>query len=195
MNSKDRISAIKQTPLTWKELDIITAAEKYMKGEIQFPMVDFALPCFPGIAPKVIQKIKQVWQYGIAAFHLQKQSKQQKNTATQKLLVKASRIYEQETQRILGSIFPLEHPFWKSFYQRQETDLKKPLVAIDALHFYTKRQEKIAYQLLTQSLKAILKGQYETQSQKNKYYENADRLLMDLPVEAFKTWLQNQKSI
>ena len=195
MNSKARIMAIKQTPLTWKELDTITAAERYMEEEIELPMIDFALPCFPRIDEKIIEKIGQVWQYHLAVFHLQKKSKGIINTSSQTLLQNACRIYEQEAQRILGSIFPLAHPFWKAFYQRQETHLKKPLVVIDALHFYTNNQEKIAYQLLTQSLKSILQGQYETDNQKNKYYENADRLLTDLPLEDLKTWLLTHKTL
>ncbi len=185
MNSKERILAIKQTPLTWKELDIITAAERYMEDAIKLPMVTFVLSCFPKIDKKNLKKITQVWRYNLAVFHLTKKRKESTDATTQTLLHTASRIYEQEAQRILGSIFPLEHPFWKAFYKRQETDLKKTFVAIDALHFYTNCQEKIAYQLLTQSLKAILQGQHET----------AERLLMDLPLEDLKSWLQSKKTV
>jgi len=198
-NSKERITAIKQTPLSWKELDIITAAERYLKGELNLPIIEFALPCFPIIEKRKFDKINQIWTFSKSALHLHIESEQEQNKATQSILLKARRIYEQEAQRILGSIFPIEHPFWKSFYQRQATAIAQPLVAIDALHYSTNCKEKISYQLLIQSLKAILAAKYETKLDhpkvKMNHFKNADRLIMDLPLENLKAWLQFQKTI
>ncbi|GEM_PF-3434038 len=197
-NNKERIMAIKQIPLSWKELDIITAAERYLKGALNLPIIKFALPCFPIIKKREFAKINRIWEFSKSALHLHFESEQQQSKSTQMILLKARRIYEQEAQRILGSIFPLEHPFWKSFYQRQETRLTQPLVGIDALHFYTSCKEKISYQLLTQSLKAILLAHYETKFDnpmgKIDHFKNADRLIIDLPLEKLKVWLQFQKT-
>ncbi len=192
-NSRDRISAIKQTPLTWKELDTLTAAEKYLASELELPIIEFILPYFPNAGQKISKKLEQTWQFSIASFQLQKSMKLLKSKEPELLLTKASRIYEQETQRILGSIFPIEHLFWKYFYQRQETDLLKPLVSIDALYFSVKKHGTIPYQLFTQSLKAILQAQYEEKSTKILYYQKAEKLIVEMPFKALKEWITIQK--
>jgi len=197
MNNKERIMAIKQSPLSWKELDIITAAERYLKGELNLPIIEFALPCFPMIEKIKLDKINWIWAFSKSALHLHFESELEQNKSTQSILLKARRIYEQEAKRILGSIFPMEHSFWKSFYQRQATVLAQPLVAIDALHFSTNCKEKISYQLLIQSLKSILAAKYESNldhpKDKINHFKNAERLIMDLPLHELRTWLQAQK--
>ena len=106
--------------------------------------------------------------------------------------MKAARIYELEAHRLLGSIFSLEDEFWKAFYIRQELEETKPLIALDALHFSTRCQEQIAYQLLFQSLKAIIRGYYEPKTVKKAHFENAKRLITDLPVTSLQSWINHQ---
>ena len=192
MSDKARISEMKDAPFSWKERDLLTAAEKYMEGVIEFPLIEYALPCFPKLDNGITQKIAQVWRYMAAAFHLQKTFEEKENGSSNPIQHKAARIYELEAHRILGSIFSLENEFWKAFYIRQELEETKPLIALDALHFSTRYQEQIAYQLLLQSLKAILQGYYEPKTVKKIHFENAKRLITDLPMTPLRSWLNHQ---
>ncbi len=195
-SQKARIVRIKEAPISWRERDLLTAAERYMKGAINFSLVKFVSPCFSKIEIKDGYKIDQVWACTIAAFHLQKIAKAEDQKINADLLLplylKAARIYEQEAQRILGSIFPIEDHFWETFYIRQQQEKTKPLVALDALHLLTQSQQQIAYQLLTQSLKAILEGHYTAYQTRKNHFENAKRLLMDLPIAPLQDWLNQQ---
>lgn len=192
MSHSARISGIKEAPISWKERDLLTAAEQYMKGIIDFSLVEFSLSCFPKIDQNTSQKIDQVWACIVTAYHLQMNNKKADKDCSKTLPFKAARIYEQEAQRLLGSMFSIDHKFWKAFYTRQELEATKPLVTIDALHFSSNCQAQIAYQLLLQSLKAILVGHYEAAITKKEHFENAKRLLSDLPVPQLISWLNQE---
>jgi len=195
MQSKERLLSMKKIPLSWKELDIITAAERYVENELQLDLVEFILPCFPTVEDNLSKKISQVWFYSITGLHLQNEASKLENEDVKGMLIKASRIYEQESQRILGSIFPINHTFWKSFYQRQDSDLTKPLIVVDALHYLDVSKNGIVHQLISQSVFAILQGHYEQNSEFDLPYERAKRLIVDLPLNALKKWLSNIKSL
>lgn len=188
-NNKNRIGSINQAPISWKERDLLTASEKFMTGVLDFPLVEYALPCFPKVDPIVHQKIAQVWACTTATYHLNILAEGKPDDSSNMHHLKAARIYEQEAQRVLGSIFPMEHQFWKAFYTRQELEVTKPLVSIDAIHFNTNCQAQIAYQLLLQSIKAILMGHYKNPTDKKNHFENAKRLLMDLPMVSLISWI------
>ena len=194
MTSQIRISGIRNSPISWKERDLLTAAEKFMAGTLELSLVEYTLPCFPAIEEIISKKITYVWACNCAALHLQKATEKTNPLFSKTMQLKAARIYEQEAQRSLGSIFLLDHSFWKAFYTRQEVEETKPIVALDALHFYTHCQEQITYQLLIQSLKAILKAYYETLDLKIKHYQIAKRLLIDQPVPLLQIWLDQQIS-
>ena len=198
MNSKDRLKELKEAPFTWKERDLLTAAEKYMGGEIELPLVEYIIPSFPNIDIQIASKISQIWSYYIAAFQLQsievvnKIESSGQNNQTEQNLLKAARIYELEAQRILGSIFPLQSTFWKVFYTRQEEEGSLLLVAIDAMHYSTACQHQIPYQLLLQCLKSITSGHRAPLESKKLYFQNAKRLLIDLPLTSFRNWLNHE---
>ena len=197
MSQKSRIGGITEAPISYKERDLITAAEKFMTGAIDFPIVEYVSVCFPKVESKLSQKIDRVWTCTTAAYHLEQQIKQDdlsqaSKKITNNIQLKAARIYEHEAQRILGSVFPMEHPFWKAFYLRQQEELTKPLIAIDAFYFLTQQQKEIDYQLLTQSFKSLLKGYYLNYPNKKNQFENAKRLLVDLNLEKLQAWLNQQ---
>lgn len=186
--------AIKEAPFSWKERDLLTAAERFMPGAISCFIVSSSLACFPEIKPDVCKKIIQVEWCSLAAFHLHMIQKDKKEYQTDSLQIQAARIYEQEAQRVLGSVFFLENPFWKAFYTRQEMILTRPIVVLDALHFLTQCKEKIAHQLLVQSFKAILSGFYADETIKKETFNTAKRLLVDLPQQKLTRWLDEQNS-
>jgi len=193
MNSKERITVIRQSPLTGKEIDLITATERYMDGILELPLITFSLPCFPNQQEKIVKRIAQVWQCHLAAFHLQSIANNMEDHSTNLILRKAKHIYEQEAQRILGSLFSLEHPFWNTFYKRQESELAKLSLAVDALYAITPNPStKIPYQLLLQALKFILKAHYLEPKHQRQHYQNAQRLLVELPLTEFHNWLNEQ---
>lgn len=194
MTSQVRIAGIRKSPISWKERDLLTAAEKFLIGTLELPLVEFTLPCFPTIDESISKKITYVWACNCAALHLHKATENTNPLFSKTMQLKAARIYEQEAQRLLGSIFLLDHSFWKAFYTRQELEETKPIVALDALHFYTHGQEQIRYQLLVQSLKTILKGYYEKSDLKINQYQIAKRLLIDQPVPQLQLWLDHQIS-
>jgi len=186
MSSRTRILEIKEAPLSWREMDLLTASEKYMKGANEVPFVQLVLPCFPNLDDTLTIKIAQVWRYSCASFHL-KQNKE----ANYSNLVKqeAALIYQQETQRILGSIFSLKNPFWKIFYIRQEEEINKLGIALDALHYATDSKNPIYYQLVQQALKSIIKGHY-VKKENTKHFQNALRLIIELPLPELHKYLK-----
>ncbi len=192
--NNNRIIAIKESPFSWKERDLLTAAEKYMQGGIDCPITIIAAACFPKIETIVLDKIIQIEQYSLAAFHLLMIQKDKVERQSDTLQFQAARIYEQEAQRILGSVFSLDDSFWKTFYTRQEMIGTRPLVVLDALHFLTKCQEKITHQLLVQGFKAILTGFYANSIIKKENFNTAKRLLVDLALPQLTEWLHQQTS-
>jgi len=192
MSHKTRILEIKEGPFPWKERDTLTAVEKYMDNAIDFPVVAYATPCFNNRDAASIKKIAQTWRYLSASFHLQQITEEDIANNIDCIKQKAARIYEQEAQRILGSLFPLEHKFWTVFYSRQETNEDKLLVAIDALFYSSGAKNQVTYQLLLQSLKAIASGYYATNNIKKKHFEDAKRLIIDLPLTPLKQWINTQ---
>jgi hypothetical protein len=192
MSNKTRILEIKEGPFSWTERDILTAVEKYMGDAVVFPLVEYAAPCFNDLDAASIKKIAQIWRYLSASFHLQQITKSDVKNNIDVIKHKAARIYEQEAQRILGSLFPLEHKFWTVFYSRQEINNDKLLVAIDALFYSADTKNQISYQLLLQSIKAIAKGYYATHRIKKKHFEDAKRLIIDLPLAPLGLWINAQ---
>ena len=190
MCHKARILETKDAPFSWKERDVLTAAEKYMEHAIDMPLIKFIGPCFPELDDNIFQKINQVWRYSLAGYHLNKIAEQKNHEDA--LLITAANIYKLEAQRIIGSIFPLKHDFWKAFYIRQEQEATKPLVALDIIYYATNCQQQIAYQLLQQSLKSILKGHYLESDERKTCLENAKRLLTDLPTASLQNWINHQ---
>lgn len=197
MNHRERIQIIKATPLTWKEVDNLTAAEKYLSDLVDLPLVEFLIPCFPIEDSEIKMRIQEISDLSFTALHLKMAGNQEIDSGTKALLQKAIRVYEQETMRLLSHLFPLRHDFWTSFYKRQLTDISKALVTVDAMHHATKCQHNIAYQLVVHALQLILTAEYETalenQIEKNKQLEDASRLLVDLPIDNFRVWIQSHK--
>lgn len=194
-NDKTRILEIKDAPFSWKEKDILTGAEKYLEDAFNLPLIEMTKLCFSNILIEDQQKIAQVWRYSTAAFHLRKVKIQtQQIDVNIQLKNKAAKIYELECQRILGAIFSLEDNFWRAFYKRQEEETDKILIAIDALYYAALSKKSIAYQLLIQSFREIFKGLYASGKNKNIHLENANRLLIDLPLAELKAWIRNHKT-
>jgi len=192
-NNQTRIQEIKNAPFSWKDRDILTGAEKYMEGAIDLCLVKMTIPCFRELTPDKQEKISLVWKYATAAYHLKKdQSTIHPDVIVQQLKNNAARIYELECQRILGSLFFLENDFWKAFYKRQEVEADKILVALDALHYASTGRHAIAYQLLIQAFRKIIKGHYTKGKNRNTHFKNAKRLLVDLPLSLLQTWLSQQ---
>lgn len=187
MSSKTRILEIKEAPLSWREMDLLTASEKYMSGVIELPFIEFVLPCFPDLDDTLNFKIAQVWRYSCASYHLQQNKEDNYSNLVKQ---EAALIYQQETQRILGSIFNLKNPFWKSFYARQEQENSKPLITLDALYNATGCQNPICYQLIIQVLKSIIEAHYTKDA--NNHYQKALRLMGDLKIPKLRIWTQQQ---
>jgi len=200
---KLRIRAIHETPLRSKERDIITAAERYLAGVMTVPMITHVAPCFTKAGRQInqssLEKIARVWRFNIAAYHLQHQINTAETHIVKPLLMKSKSLYEQEAQRILGSIFPIESSFWNDFYIRQDKELTKNLVAIDAIHHLTGQQNSLAHQLITQSIKYSLLSFYMNDDDKlverNEHINKAEKLIMDLPLEELKIWIHSLKTM
>lgn len=194
MSSKIRIQEIKEAPLSWKEMDLLTAAERYMAGGIEMDLVEYLLPCYPAADEKLTSQIARVWRCLTAAFHLKRKSMETDEKEILELLAQSAHIYELEAQRILGGLFPLDSPFWKTFYARQELEEDKPLIMVDALHHATGCREQVNYQLLLQALKATLRGYYEVKIERKHQLETAKKLLTGMPVPQLREWYNQQLS-
>lgn len=190
--SQKRLHEVQKAPFSWKERDILTAAEKYMNGALDLPLVDFVLPCFQEMDRDAAMKVAQVWRCLYAGYHLRKVAIEKEANFCNSIQLKAARIYEQEAQRILGSIFSLEHRFWTVFYNRQEEKESKLLIVIDAMYFNTGCKEPITYQLLQQCSNAIIKGYYSTLNLRRVHFESAKRLVINLPLMQLREWLNRQ---
>ncbi|MEM6725180.1 MAG: hypothetical protein AAF598_14165 [Bacteroidota bacterium] len=187
-----RLINIRNAPLTAKEIDWLTAAELYLLDLIELPLVHFVSPCFPHIFQSNLDQINLLWEYALAASQLSRKSLEEQEATNQEIQQQASRIYALEMQRILGAIFPLGNPFWRIFYQRQELEEERPLLALDCLHHLSDHQSQIAYQLLLQALKTILKAEHLPEGEKQQQYHHALRLIAKLPIPEFQTWIKQQ---
>ena len=188
-----RITAIQNAPFSWKAKDTLTGAEKYMEVIMKISLIEMIHTCFPAISIEKQRKINLIWRYELAAYHLKKTScTSSESSSIQELKINAAKMYELEAQRILGALFPLDHAFWKAFYKRQEAESDKILIAIDALHFASKSQSSIAYQLLLQAFRFIIKGQYASGENRYTHFKNANKLLADLPLPELQLWLNQQ---
>lgn len=181
---------MKDAPISWRERDLLTAAEKFMGGMIEFPLIEFTRPCYLNLDAQITPTIAQVWRCTTACIHLNMSARMDDSNSS--LKQKTARIYEMEYQRLLGSLFPLQHEFWKTFYIRQEEELNKVLIALDALYFATKKQGPINYQLLAQSISALTKAYYRKDQSKKENLNKAHRLIIDLPLPDLKTWMIQQ---
>jgi len=105
---KLRIGAIYETPLSSKKRDIITAAERYLADIITVPMMAIVAPCFTNTGQEIdqrnLEKIAHAWRFNLAAYHLQTRINSPDTSIVKPLLLKSKRLYEQEAQRILGSL-------------------------------------------------------------------------------------------
>lgn len=187
-----RLTTIRLVPLTAREIDWLTAAELYLFDMLNLPLLDFVPVCFPNIVPANLNRVQQIWEYALAAFHLTQKSHSEQDWNRKQFQMNAARIYELEMQRILGTFFPLAHPFWKVFYIRQEIEAGKPLLALDVLHNLSGHKSQIPYQLLLQSLKAILKAHYFYPDEKDTHYRTAQQLITNLPLSDFQIWISEQ---
>ena len=173
---------------------MLTAAERYMDGALEMDMVEYVRPCFPAADEKLSSQIARVWRCLTAAFHLKRKREDSDEKELRELLDQSARIYELEAQRTLGGVFPLDSPFWKTFYARQELDENKPLIAVDALHHATGCREQLNYQLLLQALKATQRGYYEVPAERKRQLETAKKLLTGMPVPQLRNWYSQQLS-
>lgn len=192
VSNKTRILQIKEAPFSWKERDTLTAVEKYMSGAIAFSLVACISSCLNDLDDKSIKNISKIWRYLTASYHLQQISKNDVVNNIDIIKQKAVRIYEQEAQRVLGTLFLLDHKFWIIFYSRQQIKEHNLLVVIDILFYSAGIKNQITYQLLLQSLKAIAEGYYATHTIKKKHFEDAKQLIIDLDVEPLRLWINTQ---
>jgi len=187
MHRNERITRIKAINFSWQERDVLTAAERFMEGAMDFPLIEFVSPCFPELDYNHRQNISLIWEYISAAYHLQ-MSKKDGDDCT--IFERGSQIYQLEAKRILGSFFTTESSFWTIYNSRQELTQSRPLVAIDALFYGSGENNHISYQLLLQCLKCIIKGHYTNdKSLKKSQLENAKRLIIDLPAPLLQSWI------
>lgn len=198
MSDFQRIKTIKKTPLSYKALDNITAAERFMTGIINAPIISYVAPCFANLEEKTVNLLSEVWQFNLAALHLKmKVELDAYDGHTAQILRKAYHVYEQESLRFLSTLFPLQHPYWQVFYKRQSAEITQALTSIDALYFMTSCKSQLEHQLLVQCIQLVLHAYYqvpcESEIQKNKKLDNALQLIVDLPVTELKQWITNLK--
>ena len=194
MKEQERLRAVRMAPFTASIIDTLTGAERHLQDLLDLPFVGMVKNCFPKILPSKLVLIHQVWTYSIAAFHLRQPFGKSNGITTKDLRRRAARIYELEMQRSLGAIFPLEHPFWQVFYRRQDKELEKALIVLDALHYCSTGESQIPYQLLLQVLKAILRASYLEPENSKDHYQNAQNLIVTLPLSSLNQWLEEQKN-
>ncbi|MEE9373144.1 MAG: hypothetical protein V3V00_08835 [Saprospiraceae bacterium] len=194
MNS--RLLSIRLAPLSWKDIDMVTAAEMYMTHSMEIEIIEMLLPCFPNININIQEVIERVWYCLIAAWHLELYDASDTNDTScevsRALRKKVTHLYQKEAQRLLGSLFQLDHPFWHDFYRRQEEPINRMLCAIDALHHACGCQQQVSYQLIIQTTKSIAKAQYKSQEDKKYHYGLALRLIRDLPLTSLISWITDQ---
>ncbi|MEM6379983.1 MAG: hypothetical protein AAF705_17440 [Bacteroidota bacterium] len=191
-----RINAIRSGPFSWKEKDILTGAEIYLAHVVNFSLIKMVGAYFTTLSQSDQQQIDLIWDYQMAAYHLKQTDENLSgHGVVQELRLKASTIYSLEAQRLLGGLFPLADDFWKTFYRRQEIELDKALIAIDALHFAASKPHPILYELLIQSFREILKGRYAGGEDQQVHFQTAIRLLGDLPLIQLKNWLRRQSEL
>lgn len=190
MKHQCRIQTIQEAPFSWKDKDILSAAEKYLVDLSEIPMIPMIMPCFPGVPEEIEESLEAVWQCLYVSWHLDGESE---SIETIKMVkTKAADLYQKEAQRILGSIFSKHHPFWRAFYTRQDESNFYMICALDALHHATSERHQECHQLLSQSIKYIVHSRREVLPQKKICLVEALKLLGDLPLPALRGWIRQE---
>ena len=183
-----RLQYMRTAPVSPGTSDQLMAVEKWLWEAPCLPAAALVGGEFTGIKPAIMDKLGHVQQCCEAVVHLRFVAEHELEIADQLATIEhTADVYAQELQRLLGSLFHIDDPFWEQFYARQNSlfDFKNPapaklqeepettisplylqlhyglfFITLDAIHRCTMGQHKIAYQLLLQSLKWVLTGYY-----------------------------------
>lgn len=125
-----------------------------------------------------------------------------------------SRLLMAECQRICGSIFPLEHTFWKRFYQRialqyNPGDLHNGLDQPVSIHYrqlsffllpvdmlsLSGKLTAFQYEMLEQSLLSVMKGFYNMECHppavRKKLFKEALLYSNDISLDYYDRWISH----
>lgn len=189
-----RLQYMRSVPVYPGTSDQLMAVEKWLWDSPCLPARALVGNEFPEIKTDALNKLAHVQQCCEAIVHLRYVTEHQlENTAQLATIEKAANVYAQELQRLLGSVFHLDDPFWEQYYKRLNNVfyIRKPIspeftaatppslsplylqqhyglffITLDAIHHCTGLGNSLAYQLLLQSMKWVLTGYYLQQPTK-----------------------------
>jgi hypothetical protein len=215
-----RLAYMRSAPITTTERDLLQSAEEFLDTALPLPIVAMLRPAFEGLPEHALTTIVNIAQCTAAALHLDFAHSTTNSTSDITYIRQAGSVYLLETQRLLGSLFPIAHPFWQFYYIRRSAmnasesggnariengwDCEKLprylqeryamyFLIVDAMHYASECRNKLAYELLLQSLKWILAGFYSgllgARCNELSMYKRALKLTEPLDLPEFKTWI------
>jgi len=174
------------TPLSYKELDLITSIQGEIEGRICIPFLDFFSPIFHVSVEEHKKHVAAIWSYTNIAMHLL--LKEDRHDAN----VEAASIYLIEAQRLLGALFQLHDAFWKTFYLRQEKPDDRGLIALDAIYHLSKEKDQLSYEFSIQAVRAIVAAHYSEDSAALDHLAKAQKIASRLTSETLNMWIANE---
>jgi hypothetical protein len=200
---------LRQTPFTSDDRDLLTHAERWTLQYVTLPPVACYLTLFQGIPVHSVETISSVGDCisrAVALMHAL--DTRELSLRDHRLVEGAIHLYLIEAQRHLGCLFPGAHPFWDSFYTRVSAHVQSRttddrvqtkrryaifLLPVDALHALSQGKHQLEYELLVQSLGAIMTAVFGTidQGDRHKYLHQALQLSNRIGLPVYDTWISN----
>ena len=200
-------------------LDRLIAVEKYLMQAPCIPASAFQV-YYHVVPDHLVHRVSRLQRFAESVAHLRIiQNLYHPGSINVQSIEIATRIYHDELQRLLGSMFPPEHAFWDQYHHRNYTDLafgvpisktasheevQQSLTratgiyysALDAMYFLAGRMESSSYQLITHSLKWALQAYYTPARtagfDRSQSLRNAIQLIESVDAPAYRSWLVHQ---
>jgi hypothetical protein len=207
---KDFLQYIQCSPIAEVAKDLILSYSNQMRPVLTYP----PLECFP--KQKAVLEIPWKSLCLCAAYSLDFLALYEKSERQNQKFYGVSRLLMAEFPRICGSIFNLEHVFWKTFYRRVASQycpwdienesggdqsgqihylgLSSYLLPIDMLSL-SEKLTGFQYEMLEQSLLAMFKGFYNMEKKdlihQKKLFKEAMIFSKNVPIEYFDHWINH----
>ena len=198
---------LRKTPFTDADMDLLTTAERWMDDGITSLPFGSWHDIFREVSEEDAVKVTDAgYCLARALSLLHKCDTSITIDQDQQLAKGAMHLYLAEAQRLFGAIFPNDHGFWQLFYSRlsmfiqdslgiSESQIRRKYALLylpaDALHSLSHEKYQLEYELLLQSIGAMITAVFAPgdADQRKTSLNHALRLTHRLEMQGYDAWI------
>jgi hypothetical protein len=198
---------LRNVPFTEEDRDLLISAERWINGGFAFLPVGSFQAVFRGVGEKEASKVMEAGYCLARAAALLHWCEMPARSALDRNMARgAMHLYMTEAQRLFGLLFPEGHVFWKCFYTRvsahihdhQEPEQRQVkrryaiiFLVVDAWQALSKEKHQLEYELLLQSLGAVITAVFGTTDahDRNIHLHQALRLANRIGLQEYDAWI------